>query len=330
MFARSSHAFSALRVSQHPVAVAMAAFAFVGATALTGCSSSGGDAAPGTDTGTTKDSSTGGDASGDTSVVPDGGSDTKSDSAIKTDSATKDGGDSGGPTITTCDGHTGDACNMVLQNCAADETCDYSPSLGHNACTKPPIGVVGKGEACDASNPCDRGLFCYDNKCSPPCCPGDNSVCGGEGKCNLSITEPSDGGADKVLYHVCTYPAVCHPFKFDCPTNQVCLFATEPDSFSCATPTSSAAYKAGPGGKCTYANDCGESQICTELSTGGDAGSGSKCYLFCWLTPPTTDAGTPATGGRFAANGSCTVGGTNYGTCTSITGIGGGLGLCVK
>ena len=310
--------------------LACATLATLALLSLTACSSSSsGDGAPAGDSATSKDSSVGDTSGFDSSITTEAGPDSRADTAVR-DASGKDG-DSGGPTITTCDMHTGDECNMVKQDCAADETCDYSPSKGHNACAKPPIGVVGKGEACDPSNPCDRGLFCYDGKCSPPCCTGDNSVCGGEGKCNLSITEPTDGGADKVLYHVCTYPATCHAFKYDCPKNQVCLWATEPDSFSCATPTSSTVYKAGPEGACKYANDCGESQICTALTTSGsDAGAGSKCYLFCYLSGPEAGSVGTTPDGRFPANGTCTVAGKSYGTCTSITGIGGGLGLCVR
>jgi hypothetical protein len=265
-----------------------------------------------------KDTSGGGDTSvTDTGTVMPGDTSTGTDTKV-----TGDGG-------MVCDPHPGDECNMVKQDCAdLTATCAYDPTAKHNVCAKSATGTKLKGEACTAPADCDRGLFCYSNKCSPACCSGDNAVCGPGGTCNLAITD--DGGA--VIYHACSYSAKCNPFKYDCPKGQVCLFNEDPDVFKCSTPSSgTSGIGAAPGITCKYSNDCGESQACFKLTTGGDAaGAEYKCWLFCWLSTP--DAFTPGTtpDGRFAANGTCTVGGTNYGTCTSLMGIGGGLGICVK
>ena len=266
----------------------------------------------------------------DTSTPVEDDGPTVDTGTVVTDSTTPSDTTSGGDTATTvCDPHTGDECNMVKQDCPmAAQTCAYDGTKKHNACTTLPTGTKLKGEACATQADCDRGLFCYSNKCSPACCTGDNSVCGAGGTCNLAITE--DSGA--VIYHACSYSSKCNAFKYDCPKGQVCLFNEDHDVFKCSTPSSGATgVGAAPGITCKYSNDCGESQACFALSSGGDAaGAPYKCYLFCWLTTPGgfTPGSTPD--GRFPANGTCTVGGTNYGTCTSLGGIGGGLGICVK
>lgn len=290
------------------------------------CSSSNDSSgAPVTDSGTVKDTSTGSDTSvGDDSSVKDTGTtttDSKPSDGTTTDTRT----DGGGPTISNCDPYPGDECNMVLQDCTGDQTCDWDTTKGHKTCQTRRDGVVGKGEACDpTSNPCQKGLFCYSGKCSPPCCPMDDSVCGTGGSCDLAITQPTDGGTDQILYHACTYAATCHPFKYDCGTGQVCLFKEAPDTFTCVDPSPGTPISAAPGIPCKYANDCGESQACLTA----DGGKTFKCTLFCWLTPP--EAGSVGTdpAGRFAANGTCTVGGKSYGTCSADPLVAGGLGIC--
>jgi hypothetical protein len=293
------------------------------AALTTGCASANDKTDPtGTpDTGKAKDSST-----SDTSTVTD--TSVSDSSTPPGDSTIVDTGTSGDGGM-LCDPHSGDECNMVKQDCADPKaTCNYDPTAKHNKCTTLATGTKLKGESCTSQADCDRGLFCYSNKCSPACCTGDNSVCGAGGTCNLAITD--DGGG--VIYHACSYSAKCNAFKYDCPKGQVCLFNEDPDVFKCSSPASGAAgVGAAPGIKCKYSNDCGESQACFQLTMGGDAaGAEYKCYLFCWLmTPAGFTAGTMPDG-RFPANGTCTVGGTNYGTCTSLGGIGGGLGICVK
>lgn len=268
------------------------------------------------DTGGSKDGTNDGTEPSDTSVAPLDTGTTTGDSKPPTD---------GGM---VCNAHTGDECNMVKQDCAdMAATCQYDSTKSYNVCIKSATGTKLKGEACTKPADCDRGLFCYSNKCSPACCSGDSSVCGPGGTCNLAITDM--GGA--VIYQACSYSAKCNAFKYDCPTGQVCLFNEDPDVFKCSTPGPGASgIGTAPGGKCMYSNDCGESQACFALTSGGDAAADYKCYLFCWLDKP--DTFTPGTtpGGRFPANGTCTVGGASYGTCTSLMGIGGGLGVCVK
>ncbi len=294
----------------------------VGAFACSASSDGGGTVG---DTGTVKDTSTGGSdtAVGDDSTPTDTGvgADTKT-ADTKTSTDARDGG---GPAISNCDPYPGDECNMVLQNCTGTQSCDWDTAKGHKSCQTHSDGVVGKGEACNpTSNPCQKGLFCYSGKCSPPCCPGDDSVCGTGGSCDLAITEPTDGGTDKILYHACTYAATCHPFKYDCAAGDVCLFKESPDTFTCVSPSPGTAISAAPGIACKYANDCGESQACLTA----DGGKTFKCALFCWLSAP--EAGSVGTDpkGRFAANGTCTVGGKSYGTCSADPLVAGGLGIC--
>ena len=304
--------------------VSLTALVSLAATLALGCSSSSSDggAGPGTsDTGGAVDSSVTTDTGSviDTGATPDS---KKTDSGTASDVKTDGGGGS-------CDPHPGDECNMVAQDCPDPKnTCDYDPTVKHTACVANPIGPAAKGEACDSKTACDRGLFCYSGKCSPACCTGDNSVCGPGGQCKLAITDAAgDSGTPDVIYHACSYDPICHPFKYDCPKGDVCLFAENPDVFNCATPTSKAVYSSAPGSKCVYANDCGESQACFALTP--DAGpSDYKCYMFCYLHG--AEAGSVGTtpDGRFAADGTCTVGGKSYGTCTAY-GFGSDLGLCV-
>ncbi|GAC1351779.1 MAG: hypothetical protein NVS3B20_08870 [Polyangiales bacterium] len=258
------------------------------------------------------------------------------------DAVTKDGpsgSDSigGGETDTgpTCpkDVHPGDLCDMIKQDCADPaETCAYDTTLFHSVCRKNPLGTAAKGEFCDPKNPCDRGLFCIASHCAPACCPGDNSVCGAasgtKGECSLSITGATGSGKDAVNFHVCGYSNVCHPFKYDCPSGEVCLYASDPDVFKCSTPSTAGMVDAKPGTVCKYVNDCGESQSCFAFKA--DAGpTDYKCYVFCWLKAPDGFMVGSKPGGRFPADGTCTVGGTSYGTCTAVAGIGGGLGICL-
>ncbi len=300
---------------------------FILALAALGCSSNDKSDSTPTDSGTKTDAKTDGSVR-DGGVEDDDGppSDTggmPSDTASSTDTGTKV--DTG--TASGCDKHVGDACDLVLQNCpSADDSCVYSSSTKANVCAKVTTGPGLKGEPCTKNEDCDKGLSCYDDgKCSPACCTGNNSVCGAGGTCSLAITDSTD----KVIYHACSYNAVCNPFKYDCPTGQLCLFSEAPSTFKCSTPSSAGAVSKAPGGACTYVNDCGESQTCTQLTSGGDAGSGRKCYLFCWLSKPIGFMPGTMPDGRFAANGDCMVNGTNYGTCSMITGIGGGLGMCI-
>lgn len=219
-----------------------------------------------------------------------------------------------------------DLCDMVKQDCPGTDTCVYDNTQAKAVCRAQTTGTKLKGESCATQNDCDRGLLCQSGKCAPVCCSGDNSVCGAGGTCNVANTV---GGA--TVFYTCSYSDKCNPFKYDCPAAQVCLFSSEPDSFKCSTPSDGTPLSQAPGAACEFANDCGESQACFKLSTGGDAaGATWKCYLFCWLSKPDAWTAGSTPGGRFAADGTCTIGGTSYGTCQSVGGIGGGLGICVK
>lgn len=286
-----------------------------------GCSSNekGGGGSPIVDSGVTSDTAGGGDTS------------TPSDTAAPSDS-TPPGDTSPSDTKTdtpaaACDKnqHPGDECDLMLQNCTdATKTCIYDNAKKHNTCAAVAFGTAGAGEACTMSADCDKGLQCRDKICSPTCCPGDDSACVGGGKCNLGLTV--DG---KVVYYGCSYAKKCNPFMFDCPTGQYCTFDGFPDEFACSTPAPGSTIGQAPGGSCESAsNACGESQGC--FSKG--AGTAPKCELFCWITKPAgwTWPGAAKADGRFVADGTCTVGGVNYGTCQAVDKLGGGLGLCVK
>ena len=268
------------------------------------------------------------DAKTDGVVIDEGIIDTGTAPDVAKDTATDTKTDGGAG----CDKNPGDKCDLVKQDCPGTQTCAYS--AGATACTSRSTGAGTKADPCVSDSDCDRGLECQNKKCTPACCPGDNSVCIGSstaskgGQCNISLT---DGTTGKVVYHICSYDDKCNPFKYDCAAGQICLFSEGPDLFKCSTPSTAGKIDTKPGGSCKYRNDCGESQLCTELTTGGDAGTGvSTCYLFCWLSKPSGWTAGTTPGGRFPADGTCTVGGTSYGICTKIGGIDGGLGLCVQ
>jgi len=289
-----------------------------------GCSSTNSkdDTTPGGDGGAKADSSNvdTGKPTADTSVAGGDTTTPPSETSSKPDAPGSETKPAGG-----CDKHPGDECDMVKQNCAdATATCDYDAATKHNICRMRATGTSGKSEACKTDVDCDQGLFCFSGKCSPACCPGDNSVCGPGGECRLNITDDMK----TVIFHACVYNAPCKPFKMNCPDTQVCTFSEEPDLFACVTPTTTGGLGVAPGGACEYTNDCGESQACLSPATDAGAGKG-KCALFCYLTTPDGGVmGGPAKG-RFPANGTCMVAGKSYGECKGISWLGGGLGVCV-
>ena len=162
-------------------------------------------------------------ATGDTSNVVD--SAVGDTSTPPSDTAPMDTG-----TGKTCNTHAGDECDMVKQDCAdPTATCIFDGKTAmHNVCVKTTTGTKLKGEACSSANDCDRGLFCVADHCAPACCPGDNSPCGAGGACALAINDPD---TMKVEFYACSYAQTCDPFKYNCPSGQVCLFNDEPDVF---------------------------------------------------------------------------------------------------
>ncbi len=297
----------------------------------------------------------------DTRVTIDSGHDTgKADTSVTIDTGTNpidsgsSGDDTGTPSDTSvadtkdagpaasCDPHTGDECNLVANNCPSSQTCDYT-SAGHNQCTTPKLGPNQDGDACTDTIGCAAGLLCQPTGstgtagiCTRPCCPGNDTPChqnGQTGSCKLNIVDSTSMNS---LYHLCVYnEKVCHPFKYDCPTDQYCIFSSAPDVFTCTGPSPTATLAQKPGGVETASNDCGESQVgvTTKLTDGGT--SDAICRVTCWLTPPTGFTVGTTPGGRFPANGTCMIGGVSYGTCQSInfpdnTASGGGhLGACI-
>ncbi len=302
--------------------------AAISALSLVACSSSSpGNATPvfdgGRDTSLT-------DASTDT-----GGFDAGTDSGAV--DASGDGADAGAG----CDQHPGDTCNMALDNCPANQMCDYTSS--HFDCVTPPqVGPNADGDPCSSASPCAAGLICETapgtttGVCSRPCCPGDDTPCrqnGQTGSCSLNIIDPTTSNTD---YHLCQYnQKVCKPFEFDCGAGEYCNFSASPDVFTCSSPSPSASLSQAPGVACSAINDCGESQGCLTITHPYGGPLPSKCYLFCWLTKPASFTPGTTPGGRFPASGGCTINGTSYGTCSSVgfpdnTASGGGqLGVCM-
>jgi hypothetical protein len=279
----------------------------------------------------------------DTSVQDSGGDTLAADTSVGDSNLadTKTGdtstGDAADGAVPSCDPHTGDECNLVTNDCTGNKTCVYT-SAGHNQCQSLTIGPNAEGDACDESKNqyCDVGLECFTSGsgtagvCTRRCC--ENTDCqrnGLSGKCDRAFTNAS--GA--IVFHACSYSETyCHPFKYDCPSGQYCIYTASPDVFTCSTPVT--AIGQAPGGACNYRNDCGESQGCLGLTLGDGGAEPASCRLFCWLKQPTGFSVGTTPGGRFAANGTCKIGTTSYGTCTSVgfpdySSTGGGqLGIC--
>lgn len=101
----------------------------------------------------------------------------------------------------------GSECDFGLQDCPAGQGC--YPSLEDEpyfvgVCL--PAGSAEDGEVCGGSSGCRPGLACTGaspdrRRCRPFCCDGDDSWCGGEGRCfSLSFAAPL---------------GVCHPTDCD-------------------------------------------------------------------------------------------------------------------
>jgi hypothetical protein len=229
---------------------------------------------------------------------------------VITPEAGKDGGG------VNCE-HVKGACDIVLQDCPAQQECVVNNSNKTECRAVQVSQQLGIGRGCcpnGSSNSCLPGLSCIGNdcvdgsaptaRCSPACCPGDDQKCGKSdpegisGACDLKLV----GQGDVELHNVCTYRPRCKPFKEEpCKTGETCLVEDKVGTSSCVTVFSA------PGKTnrqaCTVSNDCADGLQCYFQ---GDAGVGS-CRYVC-LFPGSShpfDAGVQEGG---AGQGGCPAG----------------------
>lgn len=249
------------------------------------------------------------------SGTPDAQSDVRSTDARPTP-VPVDAPPDGHPGVASCDPHPGDECDLVKQTCSGGSSCYYDQDTSHTVCGVLKSGTAKLAEACSAATDCVSGLFCHGSKCVPACCPGVTGSCPNAGECIVGITTE---GSSTTSYHACAYRDKCNPFRFDCPAGQNCN-GVAPNDYRCYAPSPTIKLSSAPGNACKHTNDCGESQNCID----------GQCALMCWLTTPADFKPGASAGGRFPANGTCTVDGTSYGTCTSDAGLGSTIGVCRK
>lgn len=226
--------------------------------------------------------------------------------------------------VGACIRHVGDQCDIVKQDCPGErDSCVYDGQKGHTVCFERKVSIATAGQSCTSDEDCDRGLFCIgegNGRCSPACCPGDDSPCG-TGTCLWNVNDESK----KLAFNACRYSERCQPFQYDCQKGEVCIFSSSPSTFACSRPIAPGSVSTAPGMECTYANECGEMQMCIRSSTGP-----GRCRVNCFLrTPPAGFEPGRNPGDRFAANGTCDIAGKNYGTCRPVTDLGDGLGVCI-
>jgi hypothetical protein len=232
----------------------------------------------------------------------DGGSD-----ATTGDSGRQDVTDAGDALQGNCEPLHGE-CDLVLQDCTDGKQCvpDFGPDGGNTTSCQPTTGTqhIKKGYACTppqqpAQNPCLPGLECVHNRCSPYCCDKDDTPCGTSspegipGVCNLQVTN----GKGQTLFNVCTYAAICKPFKLlPCPPGSACYTDDTATYFACS-PYARPDGGAPEGAQCNYLNDCVDGTQCIGPPNAG------QCTMLCYTghgNPP-FDAGAlqmgPGTGG---------------------------------
>ena len=204
-------------------------------------------------------------------------------------------------------------CDIVLQNCGAQEECVVNASNG-TECRKVETSQqlpIGRG-CCPnnpSGNPCLPGLTCVGGpcvdggpattgRCSPACCKGDDQACGKSdpegisGACDITLFA---GDTNTALHDVCTYRQRCKPFKVEpCAAGQVCLVEDKVGSASCVDSFGKTNRQA-----CTFGNDCADGFICF----GGGSDGGGTCHTVCLLPGAThpfdasVEEGGPGKGG---------------------------------
>jgi hypothetical protein len=201
-----------------------------------------------------------------------------------------------------CSPVQGPECDLVLQDCSPGRQCvavKPHPLVRSTACVAAGTGNRPVGAACcpGVPNQCVSGLHCTGpactadsgatGRCSPYCCPGDDSVCGQSipegysGTCDVRVVSPADEG-NEPLYDGCSYRPPCRPFQQQpCQAQQTCLLQKDNATFRCSPIFHPPGKPAGA--NCVASNECQDGMACL---TANDAGT---CRVLCYRA----DAGGP-------------------------------------
>lgn len=206
-------------------------------------------------------------------------------------------------------------CDLLQQDCDGNKTCIPVGDAGGNV-TGTECGSNGglkmPGESCFDNPECEKGGFCIGVNevtgapgfCTRVCCPDMNQGCG-FGDCDVHVDFDNAGH----FAMMCSYSPSCMLLEPNqCDANSDC----HPDEPGLATCSILSSDPVGPQGPCTYTNQCGDMQECTQLSS--ETG-GSTCHYVCKLGDMVNPPGL----------GGCPAGLS----CKNISGFGfPGLGLC--
>jgi hypothetical protein len=189
----------------------------------------------------------------------------------------------------------------LQQNCTNDKTCvpvdNGSGGAGmlSTAC-QGNAGLKAVASPCASDTECQKGLFCFFDVCTPPCCPdaGSNSCMGGQ--CNLKISLQAPHDQD--FYYVCTFAPQCTLFDVNsCAATYGCYPDNGPGLMTCSQTKNPAVPE---GGACNAVNDCETMTACVDTP--------GVCRIMC---DPAGSAMPPKQGGC-PANETCKP--TNLGT----------------
>ncbi|WP_394828476.1 hypothetical protein [Pendulispora albinea] len=239
-----------------------------------------------------------------------------------------------------CSAVQGPACDLVLQDCARGSECIVIAGDAGltTACVPSGTGTRRAGAGCcpGQANTCSPGLECIGppcsggagtaptGRCTPHCCPGDDSRCGSSepegfpGSCDLQVFANAGGAASTPVFHVCSYQPVCKPFRIQpCPSGSTCLLQKDRTSYRCG-PIEPPPGR-GIGQPCTVANECSDGLGCL-----GAAGS-ATCRMFCYRQGAGTPPFDPSAVRDEPGYGGCPAGTACTGT---VNGFPGYLGFC--
>ena len=227
-------------------------------------------------------------SSPDDPAAADGSTESAAGDAAKDSPIVKpDGGGSEGGVGNCSPANT--KCDLVLQDCPAQQECVVSSSNGTECRAVEASQQLPLGRACcpgTSSNPCLPGLSCVGQpctdagtttaRCSPACCKGNDQACGKSdpegisGACDLTLVDTT---TSTPLHDVCTYRTRCKPFKAEpCKAGETCLVEDKAGTATCIDSFGKTNRQS-----CSFANEGADGFIGLG---GADAG---PCHTVCLL-----------------------------------------------
>ncbi len=167
-------------------------------------------------------------------------------------------------TLTLCGPNaTTKVCDIFKQDCADGLACTLNGSK--ESCLKP--GPKKKGEACDGTSFCEKGLVCVSDKCHEVCNPHTS---GPDPKCTNVCPDRTgnlDGNDDVAVCSEKSDKPKCTLLTGkECASGEGCYVTSSSDGPRCET-----AGTAAPGKPCTSDTDCAAGATCV----------GNACRKLC-------------------------------------------------